>query len=111
VEIDDWVVDNANDNLLANDRENVSLVCGTAEALRSVPNEYYPIVLANIHREVILSDLSEYTRVLSPGGWLLLSGLQRADESMVVAYGESIGLNHSLTDFRGDWICLQFHKL
>lgn len=110
VEIDDWVVDNANDNLVANNIQGVRMVCGTVEALKETASGYYDAVLANIHREVILADLMEYARVLRPGGWMLLSGLQSADENAVVERAEGLGLRKLLVDHRGEWICLQFQK-
>jgi ribosomal protein L11 methyltransferase len=110
IEIDDWVVDNANDNLLVNNSKGVRIVCGTATALESVADGYYDAVLANIHREVILADLSEYCRVLVNGGWMLLSGLQQSDEQRVVEAAQTLGLTKILVDYRGEWICLQFQK-
>lgn len=110
IEIDDWVVDNANDNLQANNMENVTMLCGTAANLTAVVDGYYDVVLANIHREVILADLAEYYRVLKPGGWMLLSGLQQPDEALVVSAAESLGLEKKVVDYRGEWICLQFGK-
>lgn len=86
------------------------MLCGTAADLNTVVTGYYDVVLANIHREVILADLAEYNRVLKPTGWMLLSGLQQPDELLVVAAAESLGLEKKVVDYRGEWICLQFVK-
>lgn len=110
VEIDDWVVDNAKDNLTVNQISQAKMVCGTVDALKAMADGYFPVVLANIHREVILADLQEYTRVLSEGGWMLLSGLQHADKMAVVVHANSLGMQLMNEDSRGEWICLQFLK-
>ncbi len=110
VEIDDWVMDNANDNVEANQVQHVQMVCGTVHALKTTDTGYYDVVLANIHREVILADLSEYHRVLAPQGWMLLSGLQSSDEQQVIEAAKELGLQHAITDYRGEWICLQFRN-
>jgi ribosomal protein L11 methyltransferase len=110
VEIDDWVVDNANDNVAINQVKHTTMVCGTAEYLGGVADAYYHIVLANIHREVILADLAEYVRVLKAKGLMLISGLQAADEAIVVDTAQKLGLNHETTEQRGEWICIHFFK-
>ena len=110
VEIDDWVVDNANDNVAINQVKHTAMVCGTAEYLGGVVDAYYNIVLANIHREVILADLAEYIRVLKSAGLMLISGLQLADEAIVVAEAQKLGLMHKATEQRGEWICIHFIK-
>ncbi len=110
VEIDDWVVDNANDNVAINQVKHTAMVCGTAEYLGGVSDAYYDVVLANIHREVILADLVEYVRVLKSAGLMLISGLQAADEATVVAEAQKLGLKHEATEQRGEWICIHFFK-
>lgn len=111
IEIDDWVVDNANDNVEINGVSRVSMVCGTADYLVAVGDAYYDVVLANIHREVILADMAEYTRVLMSEGLMLISGLQAADEAIVVNAATQLGLQHLTTEQRGEWICIHFSKL
>lgn len=110
VEIDDWVVDNANDNVAINQVKHTAMVCGTAEYLGGVSDAYYDVVLANIHREVILADLAVYVRVLKSAGLMLISGLQAADEAIVVAEAQKLGLKHEATEQRGEWICIHFFK-
>ncbi|NBX88048.1 MAG: 50S ribosomal protein L11 methyltransferase [Bacteroidetes bacterium] len=68
VEIDDWVVDNANDNLKINQTTQTKMVHGHVKALELVSEGYYDVVLANIHREVLLADMAEYQRVLKLNG-------------------------------------------
>lgn len=111
VEIDDWVVDNANDNLKINQTQHNTMVHGDVKALQTVPDEYYDVVLANIHREVILADMAEYGRVLKGGHKLFLSGLQQADESLIVDHARGLNFKHLKTEQTDGWLMILLEKI
>ena len=71
IDIDEWSVENSKENA---ERNNVELEIsqGTAENLGA---ENFDIILANINRNILISDIPTYVSVLNPGGQLLLSGL------------------------------------
>ena len=110
VEIDDWVVDNANDNLKINQTTQTQMVHGHVKALESVSNGYYDVVLANIHREVLLADMSEYQRVLKLNGNLLLSGLREEDVPMILEKSQSINLVLQQTQIIDGWVMMMFEN-
>lgn len=111
IEIDDWVVDNANDNLAINKCLVTTMQHGTANELNSVTDEHFDTVLANIHLEVILTDLIHYVRVLKTNGLLFLSGLQVSDLEKVKEYATSkFPLNLLDEDTLGEWGVLVFKK-
>lgn len=111
VEIDDWVVDNANDNLKINQTQHNTMVHGDVKALQTVPDEYFDVVLANIHREVILADMAEYGRVLKGGHKLFLSGLQQADESLIVDHARGLNFKHLKTEQTDGWLMILLEKI
>jgi ribosomal protein L11 methyltransferase len=111
VEIDDWVVDNANDNLKINQTQYNNMVHGDVKALETIAAEYYDVVLANIHREVILADMKEYVRVLKSGNKLFLSGLQQADEALMVDHARSLNLKHLKTETTEGWLMILLEKI
>ena len=110
VEIDDWVVDNANDNLKINQTTQTQMVHGHVKALESVSNGYYDVVLANIHREVLLADMAEYQRVLKVNGNLLLSGLREEDVPMILEKSQSINLVLQQTQIIDGWVMMMFEN-
>ena len=110
VEIDDWVVDNANDNLKINQTTQTQMVHGHVKALESVSNGYYDVVLANIHREVLLADMAEYQRVLKLNGNLLLSGLREEDVPMILKKSQSINLVLQQTQIIDGWVMMMFEN-
>ena len=110
VEIDDWVVDNANDNLKINQTTQTEMVHGHVKALESVRDGYYDVVLANIHREVLLADMAEYQRVLKLNGNLLLSGLREEDVPMILEKSQSINLVLQQTQIIEGWVMMMFEN-
>jgi ribosomal protein L11 methyltransferase len=110
VEIDDWVVDNANDNLKINQTTQTQMVHGHVKALESVRDGYYDVVLANIHREVLLADMAEYQRVLKLNGNLLLSGLREEDVPLILEKSQSINLVLQQTQIIEGWVMMMFEN-
>lgn len=110
IEIDDWVVDNANDNLVVNNCTNTVMLLGTAETLANYETNHFDVILANIHREIILADLDDYIRVLKPNGLILISGLQLSDLDMVNDVCISKGLEKQTQNTHKDWGVLGYLK-
>lgn len=110
VEIDDWVVDNANDNLQINQTARTKMIHGHVSVLESVNHGYYDIVLANIHREVLLADMAEYQRVLTLNGKLLLSGLREEDVPMILQKAQALNLDLQETQIIEGWVMMMFEN-
>lgn len=110
IEIDDWVVDNANDNLHVNTCTKTRVSLGTATLLTENYNGYFDVVIANIHREVILADLADYVRVLKPGGIMFISGLQENDIPQVDARAGDLFLKKELQKSQDGWQGLVYLK-
>jgi ribosomal protein L11 methyltransferase len=110
IEIDDWVVDNANDNVAINHCEVTEMLLGTAETLDNYNNHYFDVILANIHREVILNDLHAYLRVLKPNGLILISGLQIVDLQLVNTVCLEKSLEKIAENTRNEWGVLGYLK-
>ena len=108
----------------------VETACGDASLLQMGT---YDVLLANIHRNVILEDLPTYVRSLRHGGHLLLSGFYQADVPAVrdaalalglVAAGPGVGAAGEVPcpgvdssassapglSLREGWACLEFRK-
>jgi len=71
IDIDEWSVENSQENAQRNGVE-LEISQGTADNLGA---EHFDIILANINRNILISDIPVYTKVLNNGGQLLLSGL------------------------------------
>ncbi len=85
----------------------VETACGDASLLQMGT---YDVLLANIHRNIILEDLPTYARSLRRGGSLLLSGFYEADVPAIRTAAESLGLPFIGLSTRDGWACVEFAK-
>lgn len=70
----------------------------------------YDIILANINRNIILSDLNTYSEALLPGGTLLLSGFYYSDTNMIEQEAAKYGLRRTLIREMEKWSLLKLEK-
>ncbi len=85
----------------------VETACGDASLLQMGT---YDVLLANIHRNIILQDLPTYCRSLRKGGHMLLSGFYQADVPAIRQAAEALGLAWAGSSAREDWACVEFVK-
>ncbi|MEC5156830.1 50S ribosomal protein L11 methyltransferase [Chryseobacterium sp. MP_3.2] len=106
IDIDEWSVENSIENAA---RNNVALEIsqGTAENLGA---ENFDIILANINRNILISDIPTYVSVLNNGGQLLLSGLCffDVDDILEVCTAQNLTMKKKLQ--REEWVSLLLIK-
>ena len=106
IDIDEWSVENSKENA---ERNNVDLDIsqGTADNLGA---ENFDIILANINRNILISDIPTYVSVLNDGGQLLLSGLCffDVDDVLEVCNEQKLILKRKLQ--REEWVSLLLEK-
>ncbi|WP_297984963.1 50S ribosomal protein L11 methyltransferase [uncultured Chryseobacterium sp.] len=106
IDIDEWSVENSKENAERNEVE-LDISQGTAENLGS---ENFDIILANINRNILISDIPTYVKVLNSGGKLLLSGLCffDVDDILEVCNAQNLTLQKKLQ--REEWVSLLLEK-
>ena len=85
----------------------VETACGDASLLQMGS---YDVILANIHRNIILEDLPTYVRSLRREGRLLVSGFFLQDVPAIRAAAEALGLTLKGSSEQDEWACLEFAK-
>ena len=101
---------------LANVRRNrvsgrLDVFCGDASLLNDVHYIYnVDVLLANIHKNIIVTDMKRYSEVLNQGGILLLSGFFESDCEDVAEEARKCGFRQIGSEIRGGWACLHFAK-
>jgi ribosomal protein L11 methyltransferase len=105
LDIDEWSIKNAKENIDMNDCYKISL------SLSSVlPDQKFDILTANIKRNVILNYLPKIKSCVKQNGYLLLSGLLEIDEKDIVDKCSLHHLNLIKEISRNNWISLLFVK-
>lgn len=106
IDIDEWSVENSIENAARNNVE-LEISQGTAENLGA---ENFDIILANINRNILISDIPTYVSILNKGGQLLLSGLCffDVDDILEVCTAENLTLKKKLQ--REEWVSLLLEK-
>ena len=80
IDIDEWSIKNAEENFLKNDVHSIMLYQSSI-----LPGDSFDIILANINRNVLSGYASSLGKILSVSGVLLVSGILKEDEKIIVA--------------------------
>ena len=105
IDVDEWAFANARENAASNSAE-ITLRLGDANAIQGT----FDVILANINRNILLADMERYAAALNAGGTLLLSGFYEADEGVLIAKANSLGLTLSSKKNREQWSALELIK-
>ena len=103
-DIDEWSVINGNENTALNGCKNINIQQGTIEQVKL--SGKFDIILANINKNVLLKEISIYSKYLSAGGQLLLSGFYTQDIPDLLKETHQYNLKEVLRDDRENWASL-----
>lgn len=107
VDFDNWAYVNTIENIERNNCHRITVKEGTAKA---IAGKTFDVILANINRNVLLSDMDKYNVSLVEGGLLLLSGILKEDENIIRERAMMLDLKHQLTEGYDNWIAMLFTK-
>ena len=100
-------MENTHHNAQLNGVENIEVLAGDVHIL-SHTSGLFDVVLANINRNVLLSDMAEMRSVMNSGGCLIISGFYDTDAPMLVAEANRLGLTLVSRRQSGEWVSLSF---
>ena len=107
IDNDDWSIDNASENVAANHCTRITV----RKSDRIPAGEPFDIILANINKHVIVSQLAVMEQQLAPEGVILLSGLLIDDIKDIENEAVKTNLTVTLKMTKGQWICLRGEKM
>lgn len=107
IDIDAVAARSAYDNVRLNG-EDFPVLCGDASSLQP---DACDVLLANIHRNIIIADLPRYARAVRKGGWLLLSGFYESDVVDIVSAAAEYGFGLRTSRSNEEWACLALQIL
>ncbi len=106
IDIDQWAIDNAIENVKRNDLE-ISLELGTAKSLGS---NKFDIIFANINRNILLQDSINYIKVLNSNGDIFLSGFYLEDLDIIRDTFQNNGVKFVSFINKNNWVSAHFKK-
>ncbi|WP_462254037.1 50S ribosomal protein L11 methyltransferase [Ekhidna sp.] len=107
-DIDEWCIENSEENFALNNVNDVSLVKGQIE---EVNESDFDIVIANINKNVLLEQIPAYCDRLKNGGKLILSGFYENDIDDIIEVAKKNGMEKLQTTTRDNWAMLVLNKL
>ncbi|PQB03794.1 50S ribosomal protein L11 methyltransferase [Aureitalea marina] len=107
VDIDPWCVENSQENIEANQINEMKALQGGADVLSDLG--YFDSILANINRNILLSDMEQYLRVLRrPHGQLFLSGFYLQDLDVLKKACNKHDMEFIEHKERNNWVAAKF---
>ncbi len=107
-DIDEWSVDNARHNAIINFVDSrFQQILGDASVLDKVQGQF-DVVLANINRNILVSDLPVFRSKMSDNAILILSGFYIEDSEILIEKANSLGLKLYQQKEDQGWACLVF---
>jgi ribosomal protein L11 methyltransferase len=106
-DIDDWCVENGNENF---DLNGVSARMGLGTIREVTPSGPFDIVLANINKNVLLDEMEIYSDLLVSEGYLLLSGFYTEDIEDLEQLAKPLGLKLISQQSKDNWAALILQK-
>jgi ribosomal protein L11 methyltransferase len=107
VDIEDWSVENTQENAARNRCTHIQTYCGDVDVLEG---KNFELILANINKNVLKAHMSSYANMLLPAGKLIISGFFETDADELILVAQQYGLKHSGTLSRETWAALTFDK-
>ena len=103
IDIDEKSVENAKENAALNEVE-IDVQLGTQ------PEGEYDLILANIHRNVLVDNMPRYAACLTPNGELWISGFYEQDCAALQTAAEKEGLQLIDVLANGEWRLMRYQK-
>lgn len=105
IDIDEWSYKSTKENASNNNCNNIEACQGDASLLG---NEKYDIIFANIHKNVLINDMTKYQTVLNNGGLLFMSGFYENDYKDITGKTKTLGMRPNGFKIKNKWIAAMY---
>ena len=107
VDIDQWCYENTQENSRLNKCQLIKVFCGD---INSIKESKYDIILANINKNIIISNISIYRDFLNTGGQLIISGFYDSDIVDIDMKAKAIKLELVSQKVKNSWASIHYIK-
>lgn len=105
-DIDDWCIDNTNENIVMNNCKHIKAVQSDVPPI----GEIFDIILANINRHILLQFMKQLSLILQPSGFLFVSGFYTDENHLLIKAANNYGMQLLQTSERQNWSSLMLQK-
>jgi ribosomal protein L11 methyltransferase len=109
IDIDAWSVENSIENCSNNNCAQIVLKQGDVDLLKE--ESRFDIILANINKNILKSQLQAYSSKLKTGGKLFLSGFFKTDVNELAAVAKALNLNLINQKSKEEWAMMLLEKV
>ncbi|MBS1445040.1 MAG: 50S ribosomal protein L11 methyltransferase [Odoribacter sp.] len=106
IDIDEWSYRNARENIENNQLQNIQIKIGNAGLLEK--EKEFDFILANINRNILLTDMPFYERCLKDGGILIMSGFYTQDLPSIRQKAAELGMTYGDQKMKQNWVAVSF---
>lgn len=107
VDIEEWSAENTAENAVRNQCKAITAVCGDID---QVKDAQFGLILANINKNVLNSQMARYAELLQFNGILMISGFFTTDAKELADFASLVGLKQVNELDKDEWCCLHFRK-
>ena len=107
IDIEDWTVINARENIERNTCKSIEILCGDVDLIE---DRKFGLIIANINKNVLKSHIESYSRALEYGGILLLSGFFDSDVDELITFSNAHNLKMNKIYSKESWAGIKLIK-
>ncbi len=107
IDIEDWSVENAKENVVRNKCEKINVYCGDVDLIQ---NQKFGLIIANINKNVLKAHMKAYSDSLEIGGTLLLSGFFESDVEELISFSSNYDLEKQDVISKESWAGIKLIK-
>ncbi|ADR22579.1 ribosomal protein L11 methyltransferase [Marivirga tractuosa] len=105
-DIDEWAVENTNENFLLNSVDSSIYKVWQGEVQTIPQASSYDLILANINKNILLADIQHLQKHIKKTGFLMLSGFYENDNRDILNECENCSLELISQSVRNQWSAL-----
>lgn len=107
IDIDNWAYQNTKENAAINQCHNISVIQG---GINEIPEGAFDIILVNINRNILVSQMKDYTLHTHQKSILLISGILEEDRVAVKRHAEKEQFHLLKTQILDKWMVMMFER-
>jgi len=107
VDIEEWSAENCIENASENKCLHINSICGDVDVIIGRKFDY---IFANINKNILLKQMTQYFKSLSENGFLYLSGFFDSDREELISRAEKCGMRLISSEIMEGWALLILKK-